>query len=107
MSGFSKIEKAMNEARLQYSDARYDVCIAKAETHESIGYTSTACAVYDNDLSDRALFIHVSKWNMVLNRSNSKYRVQIIDRNGECTYEMDTAGDVATAVTMLIRTATL
>lgn len=45
MTGFQKIEKAMNDAKMQYSDVRYDIYISKTETHESIDYTSIACAV--------------------------------------------------------------
>lgn len=104
MTGFQKIEKAMNDAKVQYTDARYYVSTDKASIRKDIGYTSIACSVYDHESESdaRIIFIHVSKWS-----DGQKYRVALKTTDAEYEYKMHTADDVAAAVSMTIRMATL
>lgn len=102
MTGFQKIEKAMNDARMQYTDTEYTVNVIGADRYKSVEYTSIACAIYANNPHKRIMFVYLGKWT-----TSPKYVIKVIDEKGECKYEMNTSDDVITAVTMLIRSATL
>ena len=101
MTGFERIEKAMHDARLQCSDARYNVCVSEIDCRKDIGYTSLACCIHDNTSGD-SIFIHVCKWT-----SESSYIMKVDIYDARDTYHFNSGSDVANAVYLLIKTATL
>lgn len=103
MTNFKKIEKAMHDARVKYSDSEHDIVVSDVEyaaygTYKSV---SISCSVYEN--MELAVFINVLKWN-----DEKQYKLTISHGDGvEYTYYFNSANDVANAVYLILKTATL
>ena len=103
MTNFKKIESAMHNARLACTDAEHDIVVSNVEYNSYNAYKSASisCSIYEG--IELALFINVFKWN-----DEPSYQLTISYGDAaESTYFFNTGNDVANAVYLIIKSATL